>query len=104
MDRTRRDFFRNFGAKTAGVAATVITPTLAHAEQFSEQIGKVAADLGEKITESTSELGEQIRGVSNRIDASALMMSYQQAQIHLIFLLLLISFAIDGGMTFFWLL
>lgn len=104
MDRTRRDFFRNLGAKTAGVAATVITPTLAHAEQFSEQIGKVAADLGEKITESTSELGEQIRGVSNRIDASALMMSYQQAQIHLIFLLLLISFAIDGGMTFFWLL
>jgi len=104
MDQTRRDFFRDLGAKTAGVAATVITPTLAHAEQFSEQIGKVAADLGEKITESTSELGEQIREASNRIDASALMMSYQQAQIHLIFLLLLISFAIDGGMTFFWLL
>jgi len=32
------------------------------------------------------------------------MLSYQQAQIHLIFLLLVISFAIDGGMTFFWLL
>jgi len=104
MDQTRRDFFRDLGAKTAGVAATVITPTLAHAEQFSEQIGQVTAELSEKIKESSSELGEQIREASNRIDASALMMSYQQAQIHLIFLLLLISFAIDGGMTFFWLL
>jgi len=82
MDQTRRDFFRDLGAKTAGVAATVITPTLAHAEQ----------------------LGEQIREVSSRIDASALMLSYQQAQIHLLFLLLVVSFAIDGGMTFFWLL
>jgi len=82
MDQTRRDFFRDLGAKTAGVAATVITPTLAHAEQ----------------------LGEQIREVSSRIDASALMLSYQQTQIHLLFLLLVVSFAIDGGMTFFWLL
>jgi len=104
MDRTRREFFRDLGARTAGVAATVITPTLAHAELFSEQIGKVSADLGERIAESTSELGEQIREVTNRIDASALMLSYQQAQIHLLFLLLVISFAIDGGMTFFWLL
>jgi len=32
------------------------------------------------------------------------MMSYQQAQINLIFLLLILSFAIDGGMTLFWLL
>lgn len=104
MDKTRREFFRNIGTRSAAVAATVITPTLAHAEQFGEQINKISSDLSEKITESSSELGEQIRGVASRIDASALMLSYQQAQIHLLFLLLVISFAIDGGMTFFWLL
>jgi len=100
MDQTRRDFFRDLGAKTAGVAATVITPTLAHAEQLGEQMGQVTTELSEKIKESSSELGEQIRGVTNRIDVSALILSYQQAQIHLIFLLLVISFAIDGGMTY----
>lgn len=104
MDRTRRDFFRNLGAKTAGVTAAVITPALAHTEQFREEVGKLSSDLNERITETASQATEQIREVTNRIDASALMMSYQQAQIHLIFLLLLISFTIDGGMSLFWLL
>ncbi len=106
MNKSRRDFFRNLGRKTAGVAATVVTPTLAHAEQlgmqFSEQIEKVGADLGSRISETASEAREQIQGVSDRIDTAALLAGYQQAQINLLFLLLAISFAIDGGMTLFW--
>jgi len=104
MDQTRRDFFRDIGAKTAGVAATVITPTLNYAGQFDEQISKISTDLTERITETAAELREQLHGVTGRIDASALMLSYQQVQIHLLFLLLALSFAIDGGMTLFWLL
>ena len=99
MDQSRRDFFRNLGVKSAGITASTITYT-----QFREEIDKVASNLNKRIIETTSEMNDQVRSVTDRMDASALMMSYQQAQINLIFLLLILSFAIDGGMTLFWLL
>ena len=115
MNQSRRNFFRNLGTKTAGAAASMAAPAMLHAEALTEQIHATAKDLNNKINESaaelnerlretTSEIKEQMNGLGNRIDASALLLSYQQAQIHLIFLLLVISFAIDGGMTLFWLL
>jgi len=115
MNQDRRNFFRNLGTKSAGVAASVLTPAMAHAEALSERItdtaeelshkiSENAAELSERLKETTSEIENQVRGLGNRIDTSALLLSYQQAQIHLIFLLLVISFAIDGGMTLFWLL
>jgi len=115
MNQSRRDFFRNLGAKTAGVAASMAAPAMLHAEALTEQIHTTAkdlndkinvgaAELNEKIKETTSEIKDQMHRLGNRIDTSALLLSYQQAQIHLIFLLLVISFAIDGGMTFFWMM
>ena len=115
MNQTRREFFRNLSTKTAGVAASMAAPAMLHAEALTEQIHATAKDLNDKINESaaelnerlketTSEIEDQVRGLGNRIDTSALLLSYQQAQIHLIFLLLVISFAIDGGMAFFWLI
>jgi len=115
MNRDRRIFFRNLGAKSAGIATSIATPAALHAEALSKQIQKsskelhsklseATEDLSERISEATAEVNEQIRGVTSRIDTSALLLSYQQAQIHLIFLLLILSFAIDGGMAFFWLI
>jgi len=115
MNQSRRNFFRNLGTKTAGAAASMAAPAMLHAEALTEQIHATAKDLNNKINESaaelnerlretTSEIKEQMNGLGNRIDASALLLSYQQAQIHLIFLLLVLSFAIDGGMTFFWMM
>ena len=115
MHQSRRDFFRNLGTKTASTAASMVAPAMLHAEALSEQIhatakdlndkiNESAAELNEKIKETTSEIKDQMHGLGNRIDSSALLLSYQQAQIHLIFLLLVLSFAIDGGMTLFWLI
>ena len=103
MDQSRRDFFRNLGVKSAGITASIITPTITYT-QFREEIDKVASNLNKRIIETTSEMNDQVRSVTDRMDASALMLSFQQAQINLIFLLLILSFAIDGGMTLFWLL
>lgn len=106
MNQDRRDFFRNIGTRTAGAVASVAAPTLLHAESlsssFNEKLSRTTQELTEKLSAATTETTEQIRGLTDRIDTSALVMSYQQAQINLIFLLLLISFAIDGGMGFFW--
>ena len=115
MNQSRRDFFRNLGTKTASTAASMVAPAMLHAEALSEQIHATAKDLNDKINEgaaelngkikeATSEIKGQVHELGGRLDASALMLSYQQAQIHLIFLLLILSFAIDGGMTFFWLI
>ena len=113
MNQDRRDFFRNIGTKTAGIAVSIATPAIAHTAALSEQIGNATTELNHKLSEATSrlnkqvtsavsEIGEQVSGLSNRIDTSALMLSYQQIQINIIFMLLILSFAIDGGMSFFW--
>jgi hypothetical protein len=113
MNRDRRDFFRNIGAKTVGIAASVAAPAALQTEALSKQFREASAALSEKITSTSSELSqrlseaaaettEQIRGLTDRIDTSALAMSYQQVQINIIFMLLILSFAIDGGMAFFW--
>ena len=113
MNQGRRDFFRNIGTKTAGIAASIATPAALHTETLSKQLREASAELGEKLSSTTSEINErlsnaatetseQIRGISDRIDTSALVMSYQQIQINIIFMLLVLSFAIDGGMGFFW--
>lgn len=113
MNQDRRDFFRTLGTKTAGAVASVATPAAIHAESLSQQIRETSSSLSEKLSNTTKELNErlsnaatetqeQVRGLTDRIDTSALMLSYQQVQINIIFMLLLISFAIDGGMGFFW--
>lgn len=73
MDNKSRDFFSNFGMKTATVA-----------------VGAAA------------EVKEQIHSLHNRQDGAVLTLSYQQIQLYFIFLLLVISLAIDAGMTAIW--
>ena len=104
MDIKRRDFLRGLGSKTSAVAAAVVTPAMTYADELSSEIKKLSGDLHEKHSGTASSLGERIGQVSNRMDAAALTMAYQQAQLHLIFLLLFISFVIDGGMSLTWLM
>jgi len=111
MDTKRREFFKVFGAKTAAAATAVVTPTVVYAEQFSDEIKKLSGQFNEKLSETASALGDRIGlvsdsigQVSDRVDAASLTMAYQQAQLHLIFLLLFISFVIDGGMSLTWLM
>lgn len=103
MDNKRRDFLKNLGRKTATAAAAVTAPTMAYADQFAEDLKHLSGEFQYKLAQTSQTLGNKISHVSARVDAASVTMAWQQAQLHLIFLLLLISFAIDGGMTLAWL-
>jgi len=104
MNTRRREFLRNLGSKTAAAATAVATPTAIYAEQFSSEMKKLSGQFQKKLSHTASALTDQIGQVSNRMDAAAMTMACQQAQLHLIFLLLFISFVIDGGMSLTWLM
>ena len=102
MDSKRRDFFRDIGSKTAGIAACAVAPTMVQLSSLSDEIKKLGSEFNQKLNQSAVEFAEQLGRIDYRLDKAALTMTYQQMQLHLIFLLLLISFAIDGGFTLFW--
>jgi hypothetical protein len=60
MNQDRRDFFRNIGTKTVGIAASVATPAIAHTTALSEQIGNATTELNNKLSDATSRLNEQV--------------------------------------------
>jgi len=103
MDIKRRDFFKKFGSKTAAVAAGVAAPALVHLDLLSDGLTALSKDLNNKLGLVSAEVKEQIQLLHNRLDGAALTMSYQQLQLYFIFLLLVLSFAIDAGMTAIWL-
>jgi len=104
MDHKRREFFRNLGSKSVGLAAGAVAPAIVYMESFKIQIDALGQELNQKLSRSTDELISQIQSLNSRMDRTAITMTYQQAQICFIFLLLLISFAIDAGMTATWIL
>jgi len=104
MDHKRRDFFRNLGCKSVGLAAGAVAPTMLYIDSLKADIGAISKGLNQKLAKSTDELISQILWLNSRLDRAALTMTYQQAQIYFIFLLLLVSFAIDAGMTATWML
>ena len=104
MDKNRRDFFRNLVSKSAVLAAGAVAPAIVYMDTFKIEIDALSRELNQKLAKSTDDLKAQIRSLNNRLDSAALTMTYQQAQICFIFLLLLISFAIDAGITAAWVL
>ena len=100
----RRDFFSNMGRKTAAVAAGVATPALVHLNSLSDELKAMSKDLKGKLGFVSAEVKEQVQSLHNRLDGAAMTLTYQQIQLHLIFLLLILSFAIDAGFTTTWLL
>ena len=99
MDKNRRDFFRNLGSKSAVLAAGAVAPAIVYMDSFKIELDTLSRELNQKLAKSTDELKAQIHSLNYRLDRAALTMTYQQAQICFIFVLLLISFAIDAGMT-----
>lgn len=124
MNQSKRVFFKHFGTKAAAAATVTAIPVGTYidslkgdiaglSKQFSSRLDQTQAVLGSqylKLSESVDETfeflkgraDEQYRYLSNRMDAAALNMTYQQMQLHLILLLLLLSFVIDGGMALTW--
>lgn len=102
MDSKRRDFFRNLGSKSAGIAACAVAPTMVQLASLSDEIKKLGSQFNQKLNQSAAEMTEQFALLNDRFDKAVLTMSYQQMQLYFIFLLLVISFAIDGGMTLIW--
>jgi hypothetical protein len=102
MDSKRRDFFCNLGSKTAGIAACAVAPTMVQLSSLSDEIKKLNSQFNQKLSQTTAEIVNQLGGLNNRLDKAILTMTYQQMQLHFIFLLMVISFLIDGGMTLLW--
>ena len=99
MDIKRRNFFRDLGGKTAVMAAGAVAPAMVYMDSFKIEIDALSREFNHKLAKSTDELISQIHSLNSRLDKAAFTMTYQQAQICFIFLLLLVSYVIDGGMT-----
>ena len=102
MDTKRREFFRKFGKKTAVVAAAGMPPALVHLNSINDELKSMRKELNNKIGLVTAGVKGQIQSVHDRLDGTAFKMSYQQIQLYFIFFLLVLSFAIDAGMTAIW--
>jgi len=102
MDIKRRDFFGNMGKKASVVAAGVAAPTLIHLNSLSDEFKAFSMDMNGKLGSVTAEVKEQLHSLSNRLDGTALKLSYHQVQLYFIFMLLVLSFGIDAGMTAVW--
>ena len=99
MDHKRRDFFRNLGSKSAGLAVGAVAPTMLYVGSLKKEMASMSQEFNQKLVKTTGELISQIQSLNGRLDRAVLAMTYQQAQIYFIFLLLLVSFVIDAGMT-----
>ncbi len=104
MDMNRRDFFNSMGRKTAAVATGAAAPALVHLNSLSDELRALSKELNGKLGVMSAEVKEQAQSLHNRLDGAALAMSYQQMQLYFIFLLLVLGFAIDAGMTTMWIL
>ena len=104
MDEKRREFFRKLGSKSAILAAGAAAPAMVYMDSFKIGIDGLSRELNHKLAKSTDELKAQIQSLNSRLGRTVLTMTYQQAQICFIFLLLLVSFVIDAGMTATWML
>jgi hypothetical protein len=102
MDSKRRDFFRNLGSKSAGIAACAVAPTMIQLSSLSDEIKKLGSQVNQKWNQSAAEMTEQLALLNDRFDRAVVTMTYQQMQLYFIFMLLVIAFAIDGGMTLLW--
>ncbi len=100
MDNQRREFFKNIGSKTAGIAAAGVAPAMVHLSAISDDVKNLADTLHQKLDSQKTEIGQHLKGLGNRLDSAMATAAYQQAQLTLIFFLLLVSFAIDAGLTF----
>lgn len=83
---------------TAAVAVGAATPALIHLNSLSDELKDLSKEMNGKLGLVSAEVKEQIQSVHNRLDGAALTMSYQQMQLYFIFLLLVLSFAIDTDM------
>ena len=104
MDESRRNFFSNMGRQAVAAAAGVAAPAMLHLNALSDELQALGSQLNGKMDMLSAEVKEQVLTLHNRLDAAALTMSYQQVQLYIIFMLLVLSFAIDGGMTTAWVL
>jgi hypothetical protein len=95
----RRDFFEILRRKTASLAASTAAPGLAYINSISDELKALSKDLNRKLGVMPAEMKNRLQALHSRLDEAALAMSYQQMLLYFIFLLLVLSFAIDAGMT-----
>ena len=93
----RRDFLNNFRNKATQTAAVLASPAIIHATNYSNTLKQITDGFSHNLESTKVSIEKNYSRLNNRIDAAALSTAYQQVQLYFIFLLLVISFALDGG-------
>ena len=86
----------------AAAAAAVAAPALVNLNSLSDEFKAFSMEMNGKLGLVAAEVKQQLHGLNNRLDSTALKLYYQQVQLYFIFLLLALSFGIDAGMTAAW--
>ena len=56
--------------------------------------------MNKRLIENTSKINDRMNKLSGQVDTAMLRLGYQQFQLAFIFLLLVVSFAMEFGLTF----
>ncbi len=99
MAMNRREFIKDFGTKSAGVAAGATAFVAAQADALKKDVADLGQGLDAKLSAATADIKNHMGQLSSRMDKAALRLAHQQVQLYFIFLLIAISFAIDAGMS-----
>jgi hypothetical protein len=102
LDINRRNFFSKVGKNASLSAAAVAAPALVNLNSLSDEFKAFSMEMNGKLGLVAAEVKQQLHGLNNRLDSTALKLYYQQVQLYFIFLLLALSFGIDAGMTAAW--
>ena len=103
MNKDRRQFFKEFSVNAAAAVISTARP-------IGADLGAFSKDINAKIIKLRKEVSDQISGLSRatnskldqfneQLHLAVTRIDYQQMQLNLIFVLLLISFLLDGGMA-----
>lgn len=96
----RRDFLKNIGINAVDVASVAGASSLNFMNQRQAELTEAFDDLKKQFKKSNTKLVGQVGELTQSVLTFNMKLANQQAQILILFFLLIASFAIDAGTTF----
>ena len=85
------------GAVNAATTASASFTTLN--ESFKPEFDEMFSVFKKQMDTASNMVTNQFSQLSQRVDAASLKLAHQQIQLYIIFMLLVVSFVIDGGIS-----
>ena len=95
----RRNFFKAVGAGAVNAATTASASFVSLNESFKPELDAIYSDLKKQLGQTSKKVAGQLSVIGQRVDAASMQLAHQQMQLYIIFMLLVVSFVIDGGMS-----